>query len=120
MKHKSHRWNNYINELMSLGKELDAKWKQAQCLDTPYPLKTKRDKIWKMLRRALRRCGAILRDGNTKEIMEADSNNKKLFYTLIRRQHASKQAISTLKLDIVTDHFEKLVQPQMEPNYDQD
>ena len=52
--------------------------------------------------------------------MKADSNNKRLFYTLIQRQCTSKQATCTLTLDIVTDHFERWAQPQMEPDYDQD
>ena len=104
-----------MKELMTKSKDADAKWKLAAKPHSPHPLELDTKECRKELRSATRRTNTAARDRQTEEIMNADANDKQLFYCLIRRQQASKPTISTLSIEDVKLYFEKLALPQKKP-----
>ena len=102
--------------LISKSKQIDAEWKETGKNDSK--LATERNNVRKQLRAEMRKQNAIQRDENIKKIMDADTRDKSLFYSLVKKSRSSNSTISNLEIDVVTKHFEKLAQPTLLPNYD--
>ena len=84
-------WSPELAKLVNENKESNHAWAQAgkpRSPDHPTVIERKRTKC--KLRSAIRRSRAISRKRDYEEIMEADGDNKLLFYKLIQRQRSTK------------------------------
>ena len=129
-KHKKSPWNSDICQLVKNGKKADRDWKAAGCPPRPDQLFNARRQAVRDLRRAQRCLHAAIRQDNHEKISAASSDDKTLFFKLVKQQRSSNRShTNELILDNTTYtedlediwqiHFKRLATPQNNPLFNQ-
>ena len=129
-KKKKATWSSDIQTLMREGRFCNRKWQRNGRPPVPHPLAKERIAFKQQLRKVQRRENAIRREALFRDITSASSNDKKLFFSLIRKQRASiSSSTKELILDDITYtedlpkiwamHFSRLATPPNDPHFDE-
>ncbi|MEW8548319.1 MAG: endonuclease/exonuclease/phosphatase family protein, partial [Candidatus Thiodiazotropha sp.] len=129
---KKRLWSRELHMAAVTSKDVHFQWKNAGQPGPEHPLSIQRKAVKRQLRTAQRQQQAEYRAETYRNIMEADSSNKRLFFSLINRQRKEgRQSLSQLFVDdrhLTTEetiregwatYFEKLATPKDDPLYDQ-
>ena len=112
-------WNPAIGRLIKESKEIDALWKEQGKPGNDNILFTTRKKKRKELRQAQRQQAADNRKNDLSKLMEASSNDTKVFFQIIRQQR-STSSINPSEIDMEEwiTHFSNLSKPSAKSYFD--